>query len=147
MTTRPLKHYDFLASREAFAEFLAGWEAGTLPKARWTHTAHIAVGACYTVRYPDSAFERIKNGILRYNAAVGTKNSEMSGYHETLTRLWANVLAKVVHGFADPWEAACVAVAKLGGARDLPQLHYSFDVIGSREARRNWIPPDREGPY
>lgn len=88
MTTRPL-NYDSLASGEAFAEFLAAWEAGTLPKARWTHAAHIAVGACSTVRYPDSAFERIKNGILRYNAAVGTENSETSGYHETLTRLWA----------------------------------------------------------
>jgi hypothetical protein len=51
--------------------------------------AYCGVGACYTVRYPDWAFERIKNGILRYDAAVGTENSETSGYHETLTRLWA----------------------------------------------------------
>ena len=137
---------DFLVSAEAFAEFVAAWEAGTLPKTRWTHAVHLAVGACYTVRYGAAAFERIKAGILRYNAAVGTRNTETSGYHETLTRFWANVLAKIVDGCESPLQAARTAVALYGSQRDLPQLYYSFDVVQSAEARRRWIPPDRQGP-
>lgn len=138
---------DFLASAEALAAFVAAWEAGTLPKGRWTHAAHVAVGACYTVRYGAAAFERIKAGILRYNVAVGTPNTETSGYHETLTRFWANVLAKIVDGCENPLEAARTAVTMLGWQRDLPRLYYSFDVVLSSEARRKWIPPDLQCPY
>jgi hypothetical protein len=73
---------ELLLTRESFERFVADWEAGTLPKPKWTHAAHVAVGACYTVRYGQRAFEEIKQGILRYNAAVGTANTETSGYHE-----------------------------------------------------------------
>jgi flavin reductase (DIM6/NTAB) family NADH-FMN oxidoreductase RutF len=139
--------YDFVSSREAFQEFVGAWETGTLPKIRWTHAGHVAIGAYYAVRYPDEAFERTKKGILRYNEAVGTENSDTSGYHETLTRLWANVLAKVVAGFADPWKAACEAVDRFGEDRDLHHLYYSFDVVRTTAARRTWVPPDLEGPY
>lgn len=138
---------DFLASAEAWAAFVAEWEAETLPKGRWTHAAHVAVGAGYTVRHRAAAFERIKAGILRYNTAVGTRNTETSGYHETLTRFWANVLAKIVDGCENPLQAARTAVTMLGSQRDLPRLYYSFDVVQSRKARRKWIPPDRQGPY
>ena len=93
------------------------------------------------------AFERTKNGILRYNEAIGTENSDTSGYHETLTRLWANVLAKLVAGCTDPWEAACEAVERFGEDRELHHLYYSFDVVRSTVARRTWVPPDLEGPY
>jgi len=140
-------HYDFVASREAFQEFVGEWEAGTLPKNRWTHAAHVAIGAYYAVRYPGEAFERTKKGIIRFNETVGTENSDTSGYHETLTRLWANVLAKLADRFADPWKAACEAVARFGEDRDLHHLYYSFDVVRSTAARRTWIPPDLVGPY
>jgi len=126
---------------------VGAWETGTLPKTRWTHSGHVAIGAYYAVRYSDEAFERTKKGILRYNEAVGTENSDTSGYHETLTRLWANVLARVVAGFADPWKAACEAVDRFGEDRELHHLYYSFDVVRSRAARRTWVPPDLEGPY
>ena len=140
-------HYDFVSSREAFQEFVDAWETGILPKTRWTHAGHVAIGAYYAVRYPGEAFERTKKGILRYNEAVGTKNSDTAGYHETLTRLWANLLAKLADGFTDPWKAACQAVDKFAEDRDLHHLYYSFDVVRSTEARRTWVPPDLEGPY
>jgi hypothetical protein len=139
--------YEFLSTAEAFDAFVAAWEAGALPKAQWTHAAHVAVGACYSVRYPDSALERMRNGILRHNAAVGTPNNDTSGYHETLTRLWLTVLERAVAGFRDHWEAARFAVEHFGEERDLYRLYYSFDVVRSVEARREWVPPDLSGPY
>lgn len=137
----------FIASREALDVFVAAWEACTLPKVQWTHAAHVAVGAYFTIRYRGEAFERLKNGIIRYNEAVGTKNSDTSGYHETLTRLWTNVLARFVNEGTDPWKAACEAVEKFGEDRDLHRLYYSFDVVRDSEARQTWIAPDLEGPY
>jgi len=139
--------YDFLASRAAFCEFVESWEALTLPKSRWMHAAHVAIAACYAVRYSTAAFERTKLGIIRYNEATATENSATSGYHETLTRLWAEVLGRFVRGIADPWTAACAAVEKFGEDRDLHHLYYSFDVVRSTEARRTWIPPDLAGPF
>jgi flavin reductase (DIM6/NTAB) family NADH-FMN oxidoreductase RutF len=140
-------HYDFMVSRQAFEQFVAAWEDRALPKDQWTHAAHVAIGAHYGVRYPNTAFERIKVGICRFNEAVGTENSDTSGYHETLTRMWADVIAKVVRGFDDPWNAVQEAVEKLGQDRDLHRLYYSFDVVRNTEARRRWMPPDLEGPY
>jgi hypothetical protein len=145
MTERP--RYKFIESRDMLEKFMAAWEAGALPKAEWTHGAHVAVGAYYAVRHPSTAFERTRSGILRYNAAVGTANTDTSGYHETLTRLWSLVLAKITEGFTDPWEAVIHAVAKFGEARDLHCAYYSFDVVRSVEARRTWVPPDLQGPY
>jgi hypothetical protein len=86
----------------------------------------------------------MKSGVIRHNDAVGTANSNTSGYHETLTRLWIDVLAKFAasHGFTDPWIAACAAVREFGESRNLHRLHYSFDVLRSVEARRSWIQPD-----
>jgi hypothetical protein len=141
------QRYDFLSSRAALEDFLTRWELGNLPRREWTHAAHIAVGAYYAVRFPNTAFERTRNGILRYNEAVGTANSDSSGYHETLTRLWSLVLTKITQGFSDPWRAACNAVEQLGEHRDLHCLYYSFDVVRKAEARRTWIPPDLKGPY
>src|SRR5580704_3210241 len=131
--------YDFVASRESLEEFVAVWERGALPRRQWTHAGHVAVGAYYAVCYPTSAFERTKTGILRYNQAVGIENGDTTGYHETLTRFWANLLGKFVSGFTDPWSAASEAVGEFGEERDLHHLYYSFDVVRTNEARRKWI--------
>jgi hypothetical protein len=91
-------------------------------------SGHVAIGAYYAVRDPTAAFERTKNGILRYNEAIGTENSDTSGHHETLTRLWANVLAKLVAGCTDPWEAACEAVERFGEDRELHHLYITVSM-------------------
>jgi hypothetical protein len=137
----------FLASPETLATFVTDWENGRATKQQWTHAAHVAVGAYYSVRFPESAFERMKNGLLVHNAANGTENTETSGYHETLTRLWISILTRTSAGLRDPWEAACLAVERFGENRTLHSAYYSFDVFNDKHARRNWIPPDVQGPY
>jgi hypothetical protein len=134
--------HDFLTSPASFAQFLVAWEASTLPKAQWTHAAHVAVGACYVVRFGASALERTRDGIRRYNEAVGTVNGPSSGYHETLTRFWSLVLAKAVAGMDDPFDAARQAVQLFGDERGLHTRYYSFDVVASAHARREWVAPD-----
>ncbi len=134
--------YPWLASPETFQAFVAAWESGTLPKHEWSHAAHVAVGACYALRHGAAALDRTREGIRRYNAAVGTANTDSSGYHETLTRFWAEVLAVEVAGQADEWQAAKRAVARYGEDRDLHGLYYGFDVVRSVEARRGWVAPD-----
>jgi hypothetical protein len=137
----------FLETRDAFHAFVTAWEAGRLPRAAWTHAAHVAMGACYAVRYGATAVDELRTGIKRHNAAVGTLDTETSGYHETLTRLWSGVIARAVKGLTDPWLAARHAVESFGEKRDLYRLYYSFDVVKDKAARAGWVPPDLVGPY
>ena len=139
--------YPFTQSREALERFVEAWEACTLTKPEWTHGAHVAMGAVYAVRYPGRNFAKMREGIRRFNDAVGTANTDDSGYHETLTGFWASLLARVVDGCTDEWEEARQAVTLLGEDRDLHFLYYSFDVVKSVDARKNWIAPDLLGPY
>lgn len=135
--------YPFLVTPVALAAFMAAWEAGTLPATHWTHAAHVAVAACYAVRHGAAALDCTRAGIVRYNDAVGTPNTDTSGYHETLTRFWSEVVAGVTAGCSDEWEAARLAVGRFGEDRDLHALCYAFDVPRSTEARRTWVAPDR----
>jgi hypothetical protein len=130
------------ADMESLENFIAHWEAGVLPKAQWTHAAHVAVGTYYAVRFPDCALDKTREGIIRYNQAVGTANTDTSGYHETLTRFWAGILTREVEGIEDPLAAVRQAVQRYGDQRRLHERYYSFDVVNSVAARRSWMPPD-----
>lgn len=138
--------YPFAASEEALDEFFRHWRTGTLPKAAWTHAAHVAVAAYIAFHHrEDEAFELTKSGILHHNSCVGTPNTDTSGYHETLTRFWCATVGEFVRsgGFASRLEAVRGAVERFGADRDRHTLFYSFDVVNDRKARREWIVPDR----
>lgn len=140
-------HNIFLQSAEALETFFSDWTSGRLPKAAWTHAAHVAMAAYIAFEHaPEEAFERMKAGILHHNDAVGTANTETSGYHETLTRLWCAILGKFVcHGnFASRLEAVREAVRVFGEDRERYKLYYGFDVVNDRRARREWVRPDRQ---
>ena len=146
MHPEPAHHkYAFLESGAALDRFLESWEQGTLPRSEWTHAAHVAVAACYTWhREEEEAFARMKSGILRYNTAAGVANTEDSGYHETLTRLWIGLVKRLVDAAAPAsrLEAARAAVRSYGDDRRRYERYYTFDVVKDRRARREWVEPD-----
>jgi len=139
--------YEFLEDDVAFADFIAQFEAGTLPRPVWTHGAHLAVAAWYLLRLPErSAITRVREGIQHYNTCVGVQNTRDSGYHETLTIFWLRTLMMFLaepHENASEIELVRGAVARFGPERDLFRAYYSFDVVRSQEARARWIPPDK----
>jgi flavin reductase ActVB len=139
--------YSFLMSGEALDLFVRDWERGTLPLRSWTHSAHIAVTAYYAFdRSSDEVFRAMKQGIINFNICTGTMNGPDCGYHETLTRFWSQIVCELVHNgtYDSRFDAARASVEAFGEDRDRHRLYYSFDVVRDREARRNWIAPDRE---
>ncbi len=141
-----LQLHPFLASDSTLRAFVAEWEARTLPKAQWTHAAHVAVCAFYTVEHGHTeALRRMREGIPVYNAAVGGQNTEDSGYHETLTCLWAQIIADFMatQQFTTPFAAVEAAVLRYGQERKLHETFYSYNVVADRRARREWVPPDK----
>jgi hypothetical protein len=146
-TAAEAKKYPFVENERSLDEFFRQWQRGTLPKPCWTHAAHVAVAACLAHEYaPGAALELTRTGIIHYNKCVGTENTANSGYHETLTRFWANTIGELVRGgkFASRLEAVRAALERFGEARGYHQRYYSFDVLGDLRARREWVAPDRE---
>jgi hypothetical protein len=137
---------DFRETEESLTGFLESFEQGTWPKSAWTHAAHVAVAACYLIECPDQdAAELMRRGIIHYNQCAGTINSDHSGYHETITLFWLAVVKARLRELADGLprvDAVRILVTELAPQRGLFREYYSFDVVGSVEARRSWIAPD-----
>ena len=136
-----------LASEEALDQFLEDFEQARIPFSDWTHAAHIAMACCYIRKLPRAdLLPTVRRNIRNYNARGGGKNTDTSGYHETLTVLWLWVLADYLQSFPEQTpriEQVRMAVDKFSADRLYPQ-YYSYDVVKSGEARRRWMEPDMQ---
>jgi hypothetical protein len=124
-----------------------GLLARSLPRAYWTHEAHLAACTWLVRDRPDIAIERELPAIISaYNEAVGGVNDDTQGYHETITQVYiAGVKAHLAEvGMALPLHAAVNALMLSSrGRRDLPLRFYSKERLFSVQARRGFIEPDR----
>jgi len=79
--------------------------------------------------------------IRRHNHSVGTPEN---AYHETLTIFWLAAVDEFLSNVecGSELEAVRLAVAEFGQQRKLHEDYYSFDVVGSAEARAGWVEPD-----
>ena len=123
-----------------------GLLARTLPKAEWTHEAHLAACLWLVRERLDFVPERDMPGtISAYNLSVGTENSDSTGYHETLTQLYI----RGVRAFAATLPEGTSRVDGVNalleseiGDRSWPLCFYSKERLFSVEARRGWVEPD-----
>jgi hypothetical protein len=119
--------------------------ARTLPKAEWTHHAHLRAGLWHVLEHgAAAALPLLRQHITAYNESVGTDNTDTSGYHETLTRFYVVVIDRFL-STADRTlsidELAEQLIAAHGDRR-LPLHHYSEGRLFSVVARRSWVEPD-----
>ncbi len=122
-------------------------EDGTLPRAEWTHAAHLAFAAAYTRRHgAERALDAIRAAILGYNAASGVPQTPDGGYHETLTRFYAWAVARELRTLPPDADlgAAATHVAAALADRTLPLRHYTKARLMSWEARTGAVLPDLE---
>ncbi len=123
-----------------------GLLARTLPRAAWTHEAHLAACTWIVRDRPDIEPARDMAAIISgYNVAVGGINDDSQGYHETITQTYiAAVEAHLVDvGRLMPLHAAVNSLLLSSrGRRDLPLRFYSKDLLFSVAARRQFVSPD-----
>ena len=123
-----------------------GLLARTLPRADWTHEAHLAATTyLLTCRNDVDIDNELPDIIRRYNESVGGVNSDSEGYHETITRLFLRgarlFLAEAEIG--EPLHALVNALLLSPmGRRDWPLRFYSAERLFSIEARRHFVGPD-----
>lgn len=138
---------DTFATRQEVAAFIALFEDGRLPRARWTHRGHLTAGFWYLTLHPLAvALSTMRVRIRRHNEGVGTQNTDSSGYHETITRLFlGGIGAHIVRHAELRFEQSLSALlsSPLTDSR-WPLRFYSQQRLFSVEARRQWVEPDLE---
>jgi len=118
----------------------------TLPRAEWTHEAHLAATTYLLLRHPEIDLDKELPGIIRsYNESVGGVNSDTEGYHETITRSFLHGV-RLFLSEADLSEPLHELVNELllspMGRRDWPFRFYTPNRLFSVEARRGFVEPD-----
>ena len=128
------------------AGLAARFVALTLPKPAWTHAAHLTVGAWHVERYGAAdALTRLRDGIRRLNESHGSRNSDTSGYHETITAAYVTLLAAYLARCSPELALPARVDRLLAGplaARDMLFTFYSRERLFSVEARAHWVEPD-----
>lgn len=119
--------------------------AATLPKPAWTHAAHFAA-ALWLLRYESGTLsETLPPIIQRYNEASGTRNTDITGYHDTITQASIRAAAAFMSRFA-PDHSVCDIANRLMatnlGRSDWLLAYWSRERLFSTQARRAWTPPD-----
>jgi hypothetical protein len=123
-----------------------GLLARTLPRAEWTHEAHLAATTYLLLKRPDVDLDRELPDIIRgFNESVGGVNSDTEGYHETITRAFLRGV-RLFLTEADLSEPLHELVNELllspMGRRDWPFHFYSRETLFSVAARRGFVAPD-----
>lgn len=119
--------------------------ACTLPKAGWTHEAHLSTCLWLLAERPDIDVDaEIGALISRYNVSTGGVNDDVQGYHETITRVFVAGVRRYLarSGDADLLAAVNGLLSAPEGQRDWPLRFYSREHLFSVAARRAFLPPD-----
>jgi len=147
MTDHEPRHEPRLFENDAaVARVGEGLLSRTLPRPDWTHEAHLAACLWLLRERPRIDLPREMPAIISgYNLAVGGRNSDSEGYHETITqayiRLVSAYLAEHDHGQGSAELVNALLVSPLGH-REALLAHYSRERLFSVAARRHWVEPD-----
>lgn len=123
------------------AALLAAFESCTLPKAEWTHEAHVRTAWIYlTTRSYDDALAALRNGIPKYNRSLGNT----TGYHDTVTVAYARIIAaRILISPDDDFPDFRLRHADLFAKSPSPLArHYSKERLASPEAVESFVDPD-----
>jgi hypothetical protein len=133
------------SSDDEIESLLERFREGSLARKEWTHAAHFALATWHLVRSsPSEALARIREEILRFNAAKGVQQTTTGGYHETLTRFYVWAVADSL-GRAKPGAPLYEIVNHVFrecGDKKFPLQFYTEAHLMSWEARTSWVEPD-----
>ncbi len=135
-----VKTRDFTCDTEV-RELIDAFEAGSIAPSQFDHAAHMAAALNYLEAQPlPEAIARMRQCLLQFTARHG-----VNVYHETITTFWMRLLHHLAGGpYRDVplWSRINLIVKRWGNVGAI-ETHYSRAVINSKDAREQWVPPDR----
>lgn len=129
---------------ESVDRFVQRFISRTLPKAGWTHEAQLVVGLWHVLHHRAEALSLLRQRIRAYNEAVGTPNTDDSGYHETLTAFFVEALR--IYSDAGSSRDRCELFNSLGAShlsdRLIPLAFYGRASLLAVESRHTYVEPE-----
>ncbi|UUO07581.1 aminoacyl-tRNA hydrolase [Blastopirellula sp. J2-11] len=125
------------------AALLARFEEQAIPRDQWTHRRHFQIAYLYLTQRPfDEALEKIRRGIQALNQRNGVVDAPDSGYHETMTVAYAQLIFQrlAVDSYADSTDFCHRNPDLL--KKGVLLHYYSTDVLKSPESRRTFVTAD-----
>jgi hypothetical protein len=118
----------------------------TLPKREWTHGGHFAAALWLLRNRPElTSPDALRSLIMRYNEATHTPNTDVGGYHHTITRASVRAADSCLRDHAPdaPLQAVhrSLMTSPLGQSGWLLS-YWRRDTLFGVDARRGWIEPD-----
>ena len=81
-------------------QFLQSFESLALPFEQWNHRAHVRIAFIYLSRHSfDAALAKTRSGVQAYNARNNVPDSPTSGYNETTTRAFLQLIAATMSAY------------------------------------------------
>jgi len=124
-------------------EFLAAFEAATLPNGSFHHRDHVRAGWLILQRLPLlPALARFTAALQRFAAANGAPQL----YHATITAAFLLLIHERAAAAPEGTTFEAFAAANPDLLRWKPSIladYYSDEALGSVEARRGFVVPDR----
>lgn len=120
------------------------FETGTLGRQNWTHAAHLTVGCWYLIHHGEAlGTVYTRNGIKQYNNATCIDNTATSGYHETITLFWLQIIRHYLLNTTSTSLLNLINQLIINyDNSELPFEYYSQEQLMSKEARLFWVEPD-----
>ncbi|MGB9180155.1 MAG: hypothetical protein WCB68_13065 [Pyrinomonadaceae bacterium] len=121
------------------------FELCRLPRAKWTHHAHLTVALWYLMRHTEAeATVLIRDRIKLYNKACGVETTPTSGYHETITLFYIHAISRYLSNANKDcsFTSLLSGLIETCGNKNFPLEYYSRDRLMSWEARTEWVKPD-----
>ena len=132
-------------------EIACGFIDCTMPRSSWTHSAHLAATMWLLSTRPYSEVVRDLPGLIRaYNLATGLANTDVKGYHETITQ--ASIRGAfwfLINSPRRPLFELCNSIMRSPlGQPEWLLKYWSRSLLFSVEARSQWLEPDLKSlPY
>lgn len=121
------------------------FEAEKLPKAEWTHEAHLVVAVWYCSKHSlEKALPIVRRNITNHNTSVGTPNTDTEGYHETITKFWLIIASEFLKTQSESSiDVSCNSfINSVYAQSNFPLNFYSEQLLFSVKARHHWVEPD-----
>jgi hypothetical protein len=120
-------------------QFLAAFEAGRIANQDFHHRDHLKVAWIQVHRVgSDRAADTVAGTIREF----ATRHGHAERYHETMTRFWVRVVGMGVSRHPTLAFDDLIAAEPHLLDKNLPYHHWSRELMGSNEARRDWVEPD-----
>jgi hypothetical protein len=132
-------------THQGVEEFISRFERCLVRKEEWTHEAHLVAGFWYVHSLgAERALDWMRLCIRNHNERVGTPNTDSSGYHETITRLYLHGIEGHLRNHPHQDFEACLATLLASELAESawPLALYSRGRLFSTQARREWVEPD-----